>query len=71
MDDSVSLAATPATATGMRQLAMTIQQTLEAIQRDCIVARIVSLLGVVVSASLLFRQLRLTFRAVWHLGSPS
>ena len=52
------------------QLAGTINRLLEVVQRDSITATIVSVIGILVSASLLFRQLRMTFRAVWNYEPP-
>lgn len=52
------------------ELASTIYRLFDSLQRDSIVATIISVFGVVISASLLLRQLRLTFRAVWHYEPP-
>jgi YihY family inner membrane protein len=52
------------------QLAGTINRLLEVVQRDSITATVVSVVGILVSASLLFRQLRMTFRAVWNYEPP-
>jgi len=51
-------------------LATTIHGLLDAMQRGSVTATIVSVVGVIISASLLFRQMRLTFRAVWHYEPP-
>ncbi|HKW48434.1 MAG TPA: YihY/virulence factor BrkB family protein [Gemmatimonadaceae bacterium] len=52
------------------ELAETVYRLFAALQRDSIAATIISVLGVLVSASLLLRQLRMTFRAVWHYEPP-
>ena len=52
------------------ELAGTVYRLFDTLQRDSIVATIISVLGVLVSASLLLRQLRMTFRAVWHYEPP-
>jgi len=52
------------------QLTGTIQRLLDAVQRDSVIATIVSVAGILVSASLLFRQLGMTFRAVWNYDPP-
>ena len=51
-------------------LAQTVYGLFDTLQRDSITATIVSVFGVLISASLLLRQLRLTFRAVWHYEPP-
>ena len=52
------------------QVSITITSLLETVQKASIIATIISVIGMLVSASLLFRQLRLTFRAVWHYEPP-
>jgi YihY family inner membrane protein len=52
------------------QLAATVYRLFETLQRESIAATLFSVLGVLVSASLLLRQLRMTFRAVWHYEPP-
>jgi YihY family inner membrane protein len=52
------------------ELAGTVYRLFETMQRDSIIATIISALGVLVSASLLLRQLRMTFRALWHYEPP-
>ena len=52
------------------ELAATVYRLFASLQRDSIVATVLSVLGVLVSASLLLRQLRMTFRAVWHYEPP-
>lgn len=53
------------------QLAITITGLLGELQRDSFVVTIIGVAGMLVGASLLFRQLRLTFRAVWHYEPPA
>lgn len=52
------------------ELSGTVYRLFETLQRESIAATIISVLGVLVSASLLLRQLRMTFRAVWHYDPP-
>lgn len=52
------------------QVTAMITGVLETVQKDSIVATIISVIGMLVGASLLFRQLRLTFRAIWHYEPP-
>lgn len=52
------------------QMATTIRALLDATQAGSVTATIVSVVGVIISASLLLRHLRLTFRAVWHFEPP-
>ena len=52
------------------ELAGTVYRLFDTLQRQSITATIISVLGVLISASLLLRQLRLTFRAVWHYDPP-
>ena len=53
------------------QLTATITGLLHDLQRDSVAVTIIGVAGMLVGASLLFRQLRLTFRAVWHYEPPS
>src|SRR5262249_10286782 len=53
------------------QVSVMITRLLDGLQRDSFIATIVGVIGMLVGASLLFRQLRLTFRAVWHYEPPS
>src|SRR5262249_307470 len=48
----------------------TITGFLQGLQRDSFIVSIIGIVGVLVGASLLFRQLRLTFRAVWQYEPP-
>ena len=52
------------------ELAATITGLLEALQRESIIATVIGLLGVLLAASVLFRHLRLTFRAIWKFDPP-
>jgi uncharacterized BrkB/YihY/UPF0761 family membrane protein len=52
------------------EVAGTVYRLFDTVQRESIIATIISVLGVLVSASLLLRQLRMTFRAVWHYEPP-
>ena len=52
------------------ELAKTVYGLFDTLQRESVVATVVSVFGVLISASLLLRQLRLTFRAVWHYEPP-
>jgi len=52
------------------QLSATINHLLDTLQRESIAATIIGVVGVLASASLLFRQLRMTFRAVWNYEPP-
>src|SRR5262245_30705055 len=47
------------------QLRVTIGQLLHTLQQESIVATAVGLVGLLLTASVLFRHLRLTFRAIW------
>jgi len=53
------------------QMSATITGLLQTVQRDSFVATIIGVAGMLVGASLLFRQLRMTFRAVWHYEPPT
>jgi membrane protein len=48
----------------------TIAQLLEWLEQQSVVASIVSLVGLLLTASVLFRNLRLTFRAIWKYEPP-
>lgn len=43
---------------------------LDGLQRESVVATVIGLGGVLFTASMLFRHLRLSFRALWKVGSP-
>src|SRR5215510_3073090 len=47
------------------QLPLTIERLLNALQRDSITATIISIGGILLAASVLFKHLRLAFRAIW------
>jgi len=60
------------------QLRVTIEQSLESLQQQSVVAGVVSAIALLMTASVLFRNLRMTFRAIWkhnplliasHIGS--
>ena len=53
------------------QLPAMITRLLDGLQRDSIVVTVIGVFGMLVAASLLFRHLRMTFRAVWHYEPPS
>jgi uncharacterized BrkB/YihY/UPF0761 family membrane protein len=50
--------------------AATITSFLQGVQRDSFIVSIIGVVGMLAGASLLFRQLRLTFRAVWRYEPP-
>jgi len=52
------------------ELSTTIGQLLDRLQQESIVATFVSLAGLMLSASVLFNHLRLTFRAIWRHPPP-
>jgi membrane protein len=52
------------------QLPMTIKQLLNAVKRDSIIATVISLGGTLLAASVLFKHLRLAFRAIWKHKPP-
>jgi uncharacterized BrkB/YihY/UPF0761 family membrane protein len=52
------------------QLPLTIKQLLNTVQQESIVATVVSLAGLLLAASVLFKHLRLTFRAIWKYEPP-
>ena len=47
------------------QLRLTIEQLLQKLEQGSIIATFVSLIGLMLGASKLFRHLRMTFRAIW------
>src|SRR5215831_17279001 len=53
------------------QVSAVITGLLEGLQRNSIAVTVIGVVGMLVGASLLFRQLRMTFRAVWHYEPPS
>lgn len=52
------------------ELSRTITGLLDALQRESIIATAIGLVGLLFAASVLFRHLRLTFRAIWKLDPP-
>jgi len=52
------------------QLPLTIKQLLNALQRDSLIATVISLAGVLLAASVLFKHLRMAFRAIWKHRPP-
>jgi membrane protein len=52
------------------ELSKTITGLFDTLQRESIVATVVSLIGLLLTASVLFKQLRLTFRAIWKIDPP-
>jgi membrane protein len=52
------------------QLRVLIEELLKTLQQDSIVATVVGLISLIVTASLLFRHLRLSFRAIWNYAPP-
>jgi membrane protein len=52
------------------ELAETITRLLDTLQQESIIATAVSLIGLLLAASLLFRHLRLSFRAIWNYEPP-
>lgn len=52
------------------QLAATVTTLLDIVQRGSVAATIIGLAGMLVTASVLFRRLRLAFRALWNYESP-
>jgi membrane protein len=52
------------------QLPLTIKQLMNTVQRDSVPATVISLVGLLLAASVLFRHLRLAFRAIWKHKSP-
>ena len=51
-------------------LRTSIERPLERLEQESIVATVISLAGVLMTASLLFRHLRLSFRAIWKYAPP-
>jgi uncharacterized BrkB/YihY/UPF0761 family membrane protein len=51
-------------------VAATVTRVLTVVQRDSITTTIVGVVGMLVTTSLLFRHLRMTFRAVWNYEPP-
>jgi membrane protein len=47
------------------QLSLAIQQLLNAVQQESIITTVISLVGIILAASVLFKHLRLAFRAIW------
>jgi membrane protein len=52
------------------QVGTTIEQLAQQLQKESIVAGLVSLLTLMLTASVLFRHLRLSFRAIWRFTPP-
>jgi membrane protein len=52
------------------ELPVTIERLLDTLQQDSIVATVISLAGLLLTASVLFRHLRLGFRAIWRHEPP-
>jgi membrane protein len=52
------------------QLPLTIKQLMNTVQRDSILATVISLAGILLAASVLFKHLRLAFRAIWKHKPP-
>jgi membrane protein len=52
------------------QLGTTIEQLLDRLQQESVVATFVSLAGLLLTASVLFKHLRLSFRAIWKYQPP-
>jgi membrane protein len=52
------------------ELSVTITGLLDTLKQESIVATVVSLAGLFLAASVLFRHLRLTFRAIWNYAPP-
>lgn len=68
--DVEARALTAIAATFGPDLRIAIEQLLEGLERQSLVATIVSLLGIVWSASLVMRHLRMSFRAIWKIPPP-
>ncbi|HEX7086174.1 MAG TPA: YihY/virulence factor BrkB family protein [Vicinamibacterales bacterium] len=49
------------------QMREALEQLFAQLQQESLVASVLSLIGVAASASVLFRHLRLSFRAIWHV----
>jgi membrane protein len=52
------------------ELAVTITRLLDTLQRESIIATVISVAGILLAASVLFKHLRLTFRAIWKHAPP-
>jgi membrane protein len=52
------------------QLPLAIQQLLNAVKRESIITTVISLVGILLAASVLFKHLRLAFRAIWKFTPP-
>lgn len=52
------------------ELPVTIKRLLDTLQQDSILATVISLAGLLLTASVLFRHLRLSFRAIWKYDPP-
>lgn len=52
------------------QVRLTIEVSLASLQNESVIITIISLIGLVFTASVLFRHLRLTFRAIWKYEPP-
>jgi len=52
------------------ELSLTITELLDTLQRESIVTTVVSLTGLLLTASVLFKHLRLAFRAIWKYDPP-
>jgi membrane protein len=52
------------------QLGTTIEQLLDRLQQESVVATFISLAGLLLTASVLFKHLRLSFRAIWRYQPP-
>jgi YihY family inner membrane protein len=53
------------------QLSGMITGLLDGLQRNSVTVTIIGVVGMLVAASLLFRHLRMTFRALWHFEPPT
>jgi membrane protein len=52
------------------QLRLTIERLLNILKEESIIATVIGLAGLVVTGSLLFKHLRMTFRAIWNYEPP-
>lgn len=52
------------------EAAAAISRMLDDLQRQSIVTTVISVIGLLITASMLFRNLRLSFRAIWKLEPP-
>src|SRR5215510_13068661 len=48
------------------EVSATLTALLDALQQDSVIATIISVVGLLFAASVLFRHLRLSFRAIWN-----